>query len=84
MSKNLNIPGWIERDTSFTINTMHWFKVKTEKLMRTFYIKDKSVFKLYIPNDDGIFVYNSITLSMEKNNQMKILDLKEELKKIIY
>ena len=52
--------------------------------MRTFYIKDKSVFKLYIPNDDGIFVYNSITLSMEKNYQIKILDLKEELKKIIY
>ena len=81
MPKNLNIPGWIERDTSYTINNMQRFKVKTEKLMRTFYIKEKSLFKLYIPDEDGIFAHNSITLSMEKNNQMKILVFKRGVKK---
>ena len=81
MPKNLNIPGWIERDTSYTINNMQRFKVKSEKLMRIFDIQEKSLFKLYIPDEDGIFAHNSITLSIEKNNQMKILVFKRGTKK---
>ena len=79
--KNLNIPGWIERDTSYTINNMQRFKIKSEKLMRSFNIKEKSLFKLYIPDEDGIHAHNSIKLFREENNQMKILVIKKGEKK---
>ena len=60
--KNLNIPGWIERDTSYTINNMQRFKIKSEKLMRSFNISSS----LKSPTNCS----SSISSSIEANNSI--------------
>ena len=47
MPKSLSYPGWISQDTFYTMNNMQRFKIKNEKISRSFEIVEKSFFKFY-------------------------------------
>ena len=76
MPKSLSYPGFISKDTLFSMNNMQRFKIKGEKIFRSFEIEEKSFFKFYIPDEDGIGYYNKINLIKEDNNQIEIIDSK--------
>jgi len=74
--KKLSYPGFISKDTLFTMNNMQRFKIKSSKILREFIIEEKSFFKFYIPDEDNFGYYNKINLIREKNNEMEIISSK--------
>lgn len=66
--ENLNVPGWIYTDTSFSMNLMQRFKIKNEKMVKKFNVYKKSLFKFHIPEEDHANFHKSITLSIEKGD----------------
>ena len=77
MPDNLNIPGWLNYDTSFTLSNFQRFKIKNEKMSKKFELKEESLFKFYLPDEDNINLYNNIILfKEEKENVNKILSKK--------
>ena len=66
---NMNIPGWVSPDTSHSINAYQRFKVKNQKMIKTFTLPSRSLFKFYLPDEDSINFHNSITLSLDKGNR---------------
>jgi hypothetical protein len=66
---NMNIPGWVSPDTSHSINAYQRFKVKNQKMLKSFTLPSRSLFKFYLPDEDGINFHNSITLSLDKGNR---------------
>ena len=76
MPKSLSYPGFISKDTLFSMNNMQRFKIKSEKISRSFEIEEKSLFKFYIPDEDGFGSHNRINLVKENNNQIEIISSK--------
>ena len=77
MPDNLNVPGWLNYDTSFTLSNFQRFKIKNEKMSKKFELKEKSLFKFYLPDEDNINLNNNIVLYKEdKENVNKILSKK--------
>ena len=74
--KSLSYPGWISKDTLYSMNNMQRFKIKGEKISRSFEIVEKSLFKFYIPDEDGFGSHNKMNLLKEKNNQFEIISTK--------
>ena len=58
------------------MNNMQRFKIKSEKISRPFEIVEKSLFKFYIPDEDGFGSHNKMNLIKEKNNQFEIISTK--------
>lgn len=76
---NLNTPGWLSRDTGYSINLMGKFKIDPNETKVHFRIYETSLFKFHIPDEhDNIFSY--INLYKISGNSKKKLKEKLESK----
>ena len=66
---DLRIPGWINYDTSYSINAFQRFKIKNEKMAKKFTVFSRALFKFYMPDEDNSNIHKGVSLSLDKGNR---------------
>jgi len=72
LPQNLNIPGWLAKDTGYSLNIFGKFKINPNESKMKFKIYEKSLFKIHIPDEhNNIFSYIDL-FKISGNSKKKI------------